>query len=120
MIEMATVAPTNDMIDAWAAESWLLGQISGDAIQSIGQPQTYWIFAYTQNDGTPVYDAQGDPTGSQYFCLVAQGLLAEYGSLNIREYTWTFTPAVLDVATTLADDTEQARVTDQANWFPAA
>jgi hypothetical protein len=117
-----TVPPTNDDIDAFvnAGGGAVISQLVTNAIASPGQSAIMIVLAYTQNDGTAAYTGAGDPTADQFDSALAEGYLSQYGadSVNFREYVYTYV-APTTAADFAADDIEQARINDQANWFPA-
>lgn len=112
---MATTPPTAADIDAWFAEN-ALGAIVNNIVQNLGGSASFWVLAYTQDNGTQVFLGSADPTQDDGAATLAFGLVAQYGAITVRGYTYEFTapsPAVADVT---MGSTELAALNDSANW----
>jgi hypothetical protein len=107
---MSTVPPTPAEIDAY---------IPAQYGESLPYPLMGFICAYTQHDGTKIYGVlNADPTVDASSQLIIAGILANYGACTVREYVGTL-PTSTPIADQAADDAEQARINNPANWIAA-
>jgi hypothetical protein len=75
---LSTSPPTTAAIDAWAG-THVIQQLVARATAFPGVPATAFVFAFTENDGTPVFQMAGDPTAVEEEAQVAYGILTPYG-----------------------------------------
>lgn len=133
---MSTVPPTAADIDSWATAgsfgtgnslTWELMNAellwTGGGHSNI--PFTGFVVGYTQNDTTQqIIQLEGDPTSDQGSAWTCWALLGAYGDILVREYVLNISNNIaVDSTQTLnvvANNTEQTRVNDSANWvqFP--
>jgi hypothetical protein len=119
-----TIPPTAAEVDACGdANSQNINGLvftQADANQTVTSvTNTWFLYGYTQFNGTQVFgNTPSDPTTDEASAFMLQQLAAVYGAVTVREYTTTAAPQNTPSADLAADGTEQARISNPANWVP--
>jgi hypothetical protein len=112
---VTTTPPTPAEMDTWF--SAMLPTIVGNAVANPGDPMPYWYAGYTQDDGQVQYTGILDPTSDPGSATVCTGLVAQYGAITVRAWSWTFPMPTPDVADMVLPDSAQAAINDQSAWI---
>src|SRR6185312_12654112 len=113
---MSTPPATTDS-DTWVAGQSALTQWFSSAVLNPGTQVTAIIVGWTRGDGTQHFLHIQNPAQDPQSSAVLRGLVAEYGSILVRVYQFTFTaptPASLAAAQALQD-----AANNPANWTAA-
>jgi hypothetical protein len=119
-----TTPPNAAEVDAWGdannqAINNLIYTQANATEAGVTQTYTWFIYGYTQHGGTQVFSGlPADPTADEDSAFMLQQLVAVYGAVTVVEYTTTAAPQITSSADLAADATEQARISNPANWVP--
>ena len=114
---MATVPPTTAQIDTWVDGQPALAQLIQNATQQPGTPILAVICAWTQNDTTAQFRHIPRPDQNAESADFVRGLVATYGAVTLRAYSFTWTqPTAASIASNAA---VQSALNNPANWLVA-
>jgi hypothetical protein len=115
-----TTPPTAAQADAFAQQNGVFDRVYALAVSGgFGQSFTQIIVFYMQEGGTIAYLEINDPTRDFGSMLTVRGLVAMYGGVIVRSYTYTTAPEPTDPSAFLAADSVQSSINDPAQWVAA-
>jgi len=112
---MATTPPAQADIDAWFQAAVINGAVN-QVSESAGSLASFWVAAYTQDNGDAEYVTINDPTQDPDSATTCIGLVQQYGAITVKAYAFTVSVTAPAAADAALADAVQAALNDSANW----